>query len=134
MSGRRHRPRPNVKLDARDCETLDKAADEAEDIEECDPRLEEAKAAWFALLDADDASYEHHTAIARAGSKVWAIRAELLVDAGEHDAARKAASTSNELSQLAVKLDMSAVVDRVTKMENLLRQARGDATKLATLK
>lgn len=128
MSTRR-RPRPDTaSADSHE------PAHESSDAPPTDPRLEEATREWFDLLACSDQSYEHRTAVANAGAKVWSIRSELLADSGEHDAARKAASTANELSSLAVKLDMSAVVDRVTALETMLRQSRNDATRLATLK
>lgn len=123
------RPRPHSSDDDDDDLVIDDGADIADD-----PRLLEAQAEWFKLQADTSPSYEHQTAVARASSRLWAVRAELLAHKGDHDASRKAASTSNECAQLAVKLDMSAVVDRVTALELALRQARSDATELATLK
>lgn len=130
MNGRQHRPRPGqAQVETDDVDDVQAGA-----LTLTDPRLTDATRQWFALLSVSDSSYEHQTATARACAKVWAIRAELLADAGKHDAARKAASTANEQSSLAVKLDMSAVVDRVTALEAMLRQSRNDATRLGTLK
>lgn len=121
-------PRPKIPLPARPdpSELPPKVAD--------DPKVDAAREEYEALLADDETSFEHHRKLALAGRKYWSLAANQLQQAGEHDAARKAASTANEFAAEAHKLERDSVVDRVAAIEAALQQSRQDATRLSKLK
>lgn len=65
-------------------------------------------------------------AAALAGAQAWRLRALVHEHAGDADAARKASTTADEQAGLAVKLERGQLVDRVERLEQLVR-AQGRA-------
>lgn len=99
-----------------------------------DTRVAEATAVHLELMAVDDRSFAHRRRVALAASAVWSLEAHRLRVAGDHDAARKAASTANESEKLAAQLEKDSAHDRLAELEGLVKAARqGAATMRAHL-
>ena len=66
-------------------------------------------------------SVAEQLAAALAGAQAWRLRALWHERAGDADAARKASTTADEQASLAVKLERGQLVDRVERLEQLVR-------------
>ena len=66
-------------------------------------------------------SVAEQLAAALAGAQAWRLRALWHERAGDADAARKASTTADEQASLAVKLERGQLVDRVERLEHLVR-------------
>ena len=93
-------------------------------------RVAEATLVHLELMAIDDRSFAHRRRVARAASAVWSLEAHRLRLAGDHDAARKAASTANEAEKLAAQLEKDSAHDRLAELEELVKAARQGAAKM----
>lgn len=93
-------------------------------------RVAEATLVHLELMAIDDRSFAHRRRVALAASAVWSLEAHRLRLAGDHDAARKAASTANEAEKLAAQLEKDSAHDRLAELEELVTAARQGAAKM----
>jgi len=86
-------------------------------------------------IDAADAEHRKHLAVRDgdyahlrkthlAASLVWNLRSTMMFERGNHDAARKAATTANEHAALAAKLERDSLADRVRELEEGVNHGR----------
>lgn len=102
-----------------------------------DPTLDRAIAQAYAeykrLQAIEDDHYEHLRAVHLAAAHLWHLRSDEAYFAGNHDGARKASMTAESHAKLAAKLARDSVVDRVAKLEALVRERRDFGAELEGL-
>lgn len=96
-------------------------------------RQNAAVEAYLRLDDAEDPSTGHQRLVALAGAKAWRLRALVLQQAADYDAARKASSTADELAKLAARLERNTLADRVALLERKVLDQRVAGARLQAL-
>lgn len=95
--------------------------------------IAKAYADYRALQEVDDDGYEHLRKLHLAAAHLWHLRSDEAYFEGNHDGARKASMTAEGHAKLAAKLARDSVVDRVAKLEALVRERRDFGAELEKL-
>lgn len=85
------------------------------------------------LLEVRDGDYGTLRRQHLAAELVWTLRAALCFERGDHDAARKAATTGNEHARQAARLERDSLADRVAALETEVQRRRSIGRELEDL-
>lgn len=85
------------------------------------------------LMKVEGADYAHLRRTHLAAQLVWTLRSDLCFRQGDHDAARKAATTADEHGKHAARLERDNIVDRIAALELELQLTRSLGRELAEL-